>query len=378
MRPSSAAWFPLSILLISGAAHAQEPGVITLPDSLVAAGSKVNWVKKLPYYCEGPAADQDGNVFFTQQMSNSTQEWPIWKINPDVAGDTGTVFLRNSTQANGIMFDKNWRMVVCQNQKITRFETGGATTVLTSSGNTANFGQANDLSVGSSGAIYFTDLGSNIYYMDAAGKTKIVYSQAQSANGIEWFEEKSQLYVNQGGGLTRFQAADDGSLSNPATFVNVNGPDGGCVDAHGNFYVASYSDGILNVFNAAAQKLGTIVMTATGAYDSRSGKQGNTDNCGFGGPENKTLYITGDGGLYSVKMKVAGRRIPGMATGLAPGFEYGRGMIRAKAGISLASLLAGDLRTSNLGVNLAGRAQAKPAFGAALIVPVSERKSLSR
>jgi hypothetical protein len=34
-------------------------------------------------------------------------------------------------------------------------------------------------------------------------------------------------------------------------------------------------------------------------------------NLAWGGPDRKTLYITGDGGLYKVQLKVAGWRQPG-------------------------------------------------------------------
>ena len=49
----------------------------------------------------------------------------------------------------------------------------------------------------------------------------------------------------------------------------------------------------------------------TGIYDSvsssgRVGNNGNADNCVFGGPDLKTLYITGDGGLYSIRLKIPG------------------------------------------------------------------------
>jgi gluconolactonase len=299
-----------------GQAWSQEPGTATLPDSLMAAGTKVVWVKKLPYYCEGPAVDKDGSLFFDQQMSNNTPEWPIWKINPAIPTDTGSIFLQNSSQANGINFDKEWRMVVCQNKKISRIDNKGVATELTTSGNGATFGQANDMGISSTGSMYFTDLGKNVYFMDEQGKVKTVYTNANSANGIEWIEEKSEVYLNQSTGTTRFHATTDGTLTNPVPIFAVNGTDGLCLDEHGNFYIASYSEGTLYAFNNAGVKLGSIVMNATGIYDARPGKQGNTDNCAFGGPENKTMFITGDGGVYSVKMKIAGRRIPGMATGL--------------------------------------------------------------
>ena len=57
----------------------------------------------------------------------------------------------------------------------------------------------------------------------------------------------------------------------------------------------------------------------SGIYDSvssqgRVGKQGNADNCVFGGPDMKTLFITGDGGLFSIRLKIPG--VPAGVTAL--------------------------------------------------------------
>jgi hypothetical protein len=58
------------------------------------------------------------------------------------------------------------------------------------------------------------------------------------------------------------------------------------------------------------------MRTASGIYDSvkssnRVGIASNADNCVFGGADLKTLYITGDGGLYSIQLKIPGRPRPG-------------------------------------------------------------------
>lgn len=326
-------------------AWCQDPGMALLPDSLMAPGTKVVWVKKMAAYCEGPAVDPSGILYFTEQRSSATQEWPIWKINPSDPADTGTVFLRNSSQANGMNFDRQGRLVAAQYHKLTRFETAGASpgaaagTVLATSGNGAAFDKANDMSIASNGAIYFTDLGSDIFLIDSTGKLKVAYASAQGANGIELIEEQSLVYVNEGysNQVMRYHIAADGSLYGPELFVKKNGVDGLTLDEHGNFYIASYTEGVITVYNAAGAKLGAITMTAAGSYDTFPGTEANTSNCAFGGPDNKTLFLTGDGGVYSVRLKVAGRKAPGFQTGIlrraGRGSASGSGQIRV-AGIS--------------------------------------------
>jgi sugar lactone lactonase YvrE len=303
--------------------RAQHSAVIDLPDSLMAAGTQVKWVKKIPAYCEGPAVDlADGTVYFTEQYDNNTSNWPIWKINPANPSDTGARWMTNTNQSNGLFIDAQGRIIAAQKGKIVRYmKDGSVDATLAASGGGVTFGQVNDFSMGKNGAIYFTDLGSNVFYADAAGKVKVAASGLNSANGIEWIEEDNVVHV-QAGSNRRFTASADGILSNGTAFFPVPGPDGCEVDGHGNWYMASYSEGKVYVANAKGTKIGEIAFKMTsGQYDARGGNQGNVDNCHFGGPDLKTLYCTGDGGLYSLQLKVAGRAWPAaVPTSAIPAF----------------------------------------------------------
>jgi hypothetical protein len=76
---------------------AQDTTTVSLPDSLVAQGTKVVWVKKVPFYCEGPAFSMvDSAVYFTEQHGNDTLNWPIWKINPANPSDSGSRWIVQS------------------------------------------------------------------------------------------------------------------------------------------------------------------------------------------------------------------------------------------------------------------------------------------
>jgi sugar lactone lactonase YvrE len=218
-------------------------------------------------------------------------------------------------QNNGLEFDSQGRLVAAQEGRVARYRNDGVLdSVLVQSGGGVSFGQVNDLSLGSNGTFYFTDLASNVFYANASRQVSIAASGLSSANGIEWLEEGNAVFVNEAGGgrIRRFMVQPNGSLSNPTTFAQMPVPDGGAVDAHGNRYVASYAQGEIRVFNAAGDSLGFIrLRMATGSYDFRAGISGNTSNCAFGGPGNTTLYITGDGGLYSIQLRIPGRTRPG-------------------------------------------------------------------
>ena len=320
----------VSILIgIASTSSIAAPNIIDLPDSLWA-GDSVTWVRKVPFYCEGPAYDElTGHVYFTQQIGNSTPNWPVWRVKP--GADTGIVWY-NTYQNNGLEFDYQGRLIAAQNGRISRLTgpspvtkgsgSGGhpdTATILASPNNGVTFGQANDLSIGKKGDIFFTTLGSAVYYMSPS---KVLYTATNTgatiagANGIEWLlSDTNSLYVNANSSskVYKYTIGANGSLSNRTDFVAaIPGPDGGTYDSHGNRYVASYSRGEIRVYSAKGDSIGRIALRVqSGIYDSvqssgRVGNSGNADNCVFGGTDLKTLYITGDGGLFSIPLKIPG------------------------------------------------------------------------
>jgi gluconolactonase len=295
--------------------------VIQLPDSLYAAGDTITWVKRVPAYCEGPAWEPaTGSVYFTQQGSNNAANWPIHRVKPGV--DTGIIWYA-FRQNNGIEFDRQGRLIVAQDGRLSRLrqatvgDSGVVDSVMVTSGtNGVTFSQSNDLSIGSRGDIYFTALGSAVYYLSPSRQLSTATTNITQANGIEWVEEQKAVYVNStGGGVYRFAIdSTNNALINRTVFIPASGTggipqtDGGCIDSHGNRWVASYGLGQVKVYSANGDSVGRISLAnPPGTFNNRGGVAGNADNCAFGGSDLKTLFITGDGGLYSLKVKVAGR-----------------------------------------------------------------------
>ncbi len=293
---------------------AQAQSVIQLPDSLFQAGDTITWWKRIPTFCEGPAWDAaTQSVFFTRQYGNQQANWPIYRIRP--GHDTGDVFIATAAQANGLAFDAQGLLVAAQNGKLTRYKVDGSvdSVLVTSGTNGVSFNQANDLSIGKNGAIYFTDLGNRVFHLSATGQLSVAYTGATSANGINWVEADSVVYVNESRQVKRYTVNPDGSLSDPQVFITVAAgtggtyADGSTIDAHGNHYVANFQQGEIRVYNANGDSIGRVVpQLATGSFNALPGAMGNVSNVIFGGPDLKTLYFTGDGGLYSFRMKVPG------------------------------------------------------------------------
>lgn len=310
--------FALGVLALAGGSAAQT--VIQLPDSLWDPSDSIVWVKKIPTFCEGPAWDPlTGYVYFTRQQLGATT-WPIYRVKP--GEDTGIVFVASPGEANGLDFDAQGRLVAAQRGRLTRYNNDGSvdSVLFTSPNNGVTVGLINDLSIGSNGAVYMTTNASQIYYLSPDRKVTLAYSGAASANGIDWIEEDSLVYVNEQRQVIRYKVNPDGTLTKLGTAITVlpgtggTYADGGAIDSHGNFYVAGFQDGILRVFNAQGDSIGRIVPRLTNG-DGFSGAMGNVSNATFGGPDMKTLFFTGDGGLYSIRLKIPGRVRPGFPGG---------------------------------------------------------------
>lgn len=310
----------IGLLAGAGLSFAQ---TIQLPDSLYTPGDTITWVKRVSGFNEGPVWDAaTGSVYFTRQTLGA-QQWPIYRVRPGV--DTGMIWVATPGKANGLDLDPQGRLIAAQNGRITRYkqaavgDSGVVDSVLVTSGkNGVTFGDANDLAIGSTGAMYFTTYSTQIYYLSADRQLVLAYTGASNANGIEWIEEDSAIYVNELRLVKRYKVNADGTVGNPQTFITVySGPgtggtyaDGGTIDAHGNRYIAAQQIGEIRIFNANGDSIGRIVpKSVPSPYENGgfNGALGNTSNVIFGGPDLKTLYFTGDGGLYSIPLKIPGR-----------------------------------------------------------------------
>jgi gluconolactonase len=293
---------------------------VSLPASLMDAGTQVVDVHVGLSYSEGPAVDPAGNLFFSEDPDVNTGR--IWKITP--SGEK-SVFKDPSRGSNGLEFDNQGRLHIAMLDSVLRVETNGQVTVLAAKG-TLNLARVNDLSISSTGTLFFTNLnGNTLFFRNASGQ--ITTRTANGVNGVEWIEEKNIVYYG-GNNLQKCQVDNaTGVLSNCAQFAGAT--DGLTVDVQGNVWRANWSEGKIYAHDSTGQQLGSITIDAP--YPAPSGKRasqgamGNASNCHHGGPDLKTLYITGDGGLYSIKLKVAGRRRPNWPTSIGSGeFRLGK------------------------------------------------------
>ena len=273
---------------------AAEPG-------LIAEGATVQKLANGFRFTEGPAADAEGNVYFTDIPNARIHKW-------SVDGKLSTV-RENSGQANGLFFDDAGHLVACEggNRQLTRITLDNKikVTVLADSYNGKKLNSPNDLWIDPAGGIYFTDPrygnedgleqdGFHVYYLPAGdGEMQRVIDDLVKPNGIIGTADGKTLYVADAGGgkIYSYAIQKPGVLTKRKKLID-SGSDGMTLDEKGNIYLTR---GQVHVYKPNGEKLTTIEVPEGPA------------NVTFGGKDNKTLFITARTGFYSLQMNVAGQ-----------------------------------------------------------------------
>jgi len=266
--------------------------------SVMAPGAKVAKLAGDFKFTEGPAADAEGNVFFSDIPNNRIHKYSLdGKL---------SVFRENSGGANGLFFDKNGNLLACEGggQRLVSISPRGQLTVLAESYQGKRFNSLNDLWIDPKGGVYFSDPrygnrdgmeqdGEHVYYLSPDRERLIrVIDDMVRPNGLVGTPDGKLLYVTDNGdGKTFVYAVNkDGTLSNKKLFA-PEGSDGMSIDDQGNVYLTTAG---VAVYNKDGEKIELISVPERPA------------NVCFGGTDGKTLFITARTSLYSVRTRVTG------------------------------------------------------------------------
>jgi gluconolactonase len=287
----------LALVVATAACDAQEN------TSVAAEGAQVKKLAGGFAFTEGPAADAQGDVYFTDIPNNRILKW-------SVEAGTLSTFLENSGGANGLYFDKAGNLLACQggDRRIVSISPKGEITVLADKYESKKFNSPNDLWIDPNGGIYFTDPrygnrdgmeqdGEHVYYLTPDRKKVIrVISDMVRPNGVIGTPNGRRLYVADHGvnKTCSYRINSDGTLSDKQLFAE-QGSDGVTLDARGNLYLTSNA---VTVYNRRGEKIAEIAVPEGPA------------NVTFGGKDNQTLFITARTSLYSIPMEVRGARTP--------------------------------------------------------------------
>ena len=236
-------------------------------------------------FSEGPAVNQQGEVYFTDRPNNR-----IHRI--DLNGKV-TVWKEESGGANGMMFGPDGRLYVCQSTKrrIVAYSPDGAESIL------AEDVDSNDLAVTARNEVYFTDPPNHqVWFIDASGKKRIVFAGIEFPNGVRLSPDQSLLTVadTRGKWAWSFQVQPDGSLTNGEPFYRLETPDDSSQSAADG--MTYDTDGFLYI----ATKLGIQVCDQPGRVNAIIGKpqEATLSNLVFGGPDMQWLYVTSRDKVY--------------------------------------------------------------------------------
>ncbi len=270
--------------------------------SLIAPGAVLQKVQSGFNFTEGPAADADGNVYFTDIPNQRIHKWS-WKDGKI------TVYREKTGEANGLMFDAKGRMVVCEmgNSRVTLDDMKGNITVLADSWNGKKFHMPNDLWIDLKGGIYFSDFmgpgsgeegGLQVYYISPDGKTVTrATGDLTAPNGLAGTTDGKILYITDPGAKKTwaYKINPDGTLTDKKVFCEQS-TDGFKLDEKGNLYFSG--DTGVTIFSPKGEKLEEIPMS------------GRCANLTFGGRDRKTLFIAGGDTVYTLEMAVKGAPTP--------------------------------------------------------------------
>ena len=282
----------VSVPVFAAGASAQEL-------DLVAPGARVEQLADGFGFVEGPAADPDGTLYFSDIPNGRIHRWtPAQGV---------TTFRDQSGGANGLRFDLDGNLVVCEmgNRRGTVIDPRGGTTVLAERFEDHRFNSPNDLWVDPKGGIYFSDPrygatddeeinGYHVYYITPdRNDVRRVADDLERPNGIIGTPDGGRVYIaDHGAGRTYvYTPTSDGGLSDKRLFV-AQGADGMTMDERGNVYLTGQD---ITVYSPDGTAVASIAVPETPA------------NLAFGGPDGTTLFITARTSLYALEMTVTGQ-----------------------------------------------------------------------
>jgi gluconolactonase len=279
---------------------------------------------------EGPSWDPAGYLYYVSH--DRISRWDL-RHPPET-------FRLGAGRPGSSLVDPQRRLLVCESgaRRITRIERDGSTTVLADRFEGKRFNSPNDLALDSHGRIYFTDprygsragvemlspsgrLIEGVYRIDAPGRvTRIINGEVEKPNGILVSPDDRYLYIADdnvdtvGGArkIWRFDLRSDGSIDPRSRWLLFDwgtdrGPDGFKMDRAGRFYVAAGVDRPIPPAQTSLKyKSGIYVISPEGKLLQFVAVGTTVQNCAFGGPDLRTLYVTAAGTLWSIPASTPG------------------------------------------------------------------------
>lgn len=285
----------IAAALCLGAENAESP--------VIAPGARLERLADGFKFTEGPAADAQGNVLFTDQPNDRILKW-------SVDGKLST-FMEPCGRSNGLCFDRQGNLWACADAKneLWRIDPAGKVEVVVKQYQGKLLNGPNDVWVRPEGGLYFSDpFYKRAYWQrgpmeqDVQGvyhlapdrkRLSRVADDLEQPNGLIGTPDGRTLYVTdlRAKKTYAYQIEADGRLAGKRLFCEM-GSDGMTIDRAGNVYLTG--KGVF-VFDAAGRQIEHVDVPERW-----------TANVCFGGRDGRTLFITATSGLYGLRMRVCG------------------------------------------------------------------------
>lgn len=269
-----------------------------------------------PHYTEGVVFDHAGLGYFSEADS-------IWQFSLDGAAKVFAV--TGAPNGHKILADGTHLVCDASRHAVLHLAADGR---MLEPASTACDGKPlrgpNDLTLDTPhNGFYFTDPGGSdenhpigtVHYVDQAKQTSLVAGEIAFPNGIVLRPDGKQLLVGESkhNRILLFDVTGPGKVDHRRVFADLpkkdpaagqvdNQPDGMCLDAEGNLYIAHYGMHTVEVLSPEGKLIrryeaGTLT----------------TSNVAFGGPDMDRLFVTGalageqsGGAVFRLDLKVKG------------------------------------------------------------------------
>ncbi len=275
-------------------------------------------------WSEGPVwVEELQSLLFSDVPNNTIYKWNEQEglsVYLESAGHTGAENKDSGGGPNGLMLDRQNRLLVCQHgdRRVARLEGDvnnpqGAFTTIAGTYNGKQFNSPNDLDMDSEGNIYFTDppyglpqnktgeMGINgVFRVSPDHEVSLLVDTLSMPNGIALSVDEKTLYINQSNPdkplLYSYTLASDGSLENGKIFFDFKPvadnrpglPDG--LKVHPSGMIFATGPGGVHIISPQGQQLAlvnTVKSTANCAFDTN----------------HEYLYLTTSNLLMRVKLR---------------------------------------------------------------------------
>jgi gluconolactonase len=263
-------------------------------------------------FTEGPLwHPRDHYLLWSDMPGDHLRRWS--------AKDGVTTFRQPCDKSNGLTWDREGRLLVCEHatSRVTRTERDGRIAPLATHHQGKELNSPNDIVCAADGGIYFTDPPygrapvygvprpqelsfQGLYRVGPDPKSPVLLADDfDKPNGLCFSLDGRRLLVNDTARkhIRVFDVKADGTLAGGRVWAETKGeapgaPDGMKMDSAGNIYCCG--PGGIHVFDPSATVLGVIRVPEY------------TANMAFGDADLRSLFITASTSVYRIRVQVPG------------------------------------------------------------------------